>query len=151
MSRVGYVFLFFLLVADQLAATIALQDISRGATHGDHKLCKVFAGVLVSGAVIPSLQFRSLGSLFWGAMIGLVAIVVPVVTVLYKVGTDHDQMTVAGCQLFASNGFVDETSAVFSFVVAYTGQVLYVEFMREMRAVSDFRKVRPFFHCRVPC
>ena len=138
----GYGFLATLVVADVLTATIALQEVA-DATGGE--LCRPHAGLIVLAAVLPALQLRSLHDLYWAAIGGLVCIAVPLLIVLTQVGEqDASQQSLDRqypAQAIAHTPFVTFAGAAFSFVFAFTGQVLYVEFMAEMRAPADFRKV----------
>eukprot|EP00937_MAST-01D_sp_MAST-1D-sp2_P007967 g7967.t1 len=145
-SGIGYAFLTALVVADQLVAAIALQEAVAGfRVVGAAPLCRTVASAVVTVSILPAFQMRSLSSLFTFTIIGLICIFVPLIIVLTHVGQDGSAEQVVDREYPAENvahsSWVVSVSALFNFVFAFTGQVLYVEFMAEMRTPGDFTKV----------
>jgi len=128
----SYSYLVGLAFSFHLSASLALKEMTDG-------LCFVYCAAIVSAIVLPIAQYRSFEELKSMVYIGAVAIVLPVLIIIFEIAI-RGRYGQVSTTMFDDASFESSTVACMDVLFAITGQVIFVEIMAEMKDPSEFPK-----------
>ncbi|GJD06884.1 N amino acid transport system protein [Galdieria sulphuraria] len=130
-ATIAYSYFFALLTSDLLTSSLTWKNM----LQKEH-ICTVVFAVIAYAMMLLAGQARSLFEITYIILIAITFIVIPIIIVCVKVPSIGAGLgkTYAG----SSTSFYEGLTAAMDIIFAFTGHLIYFEFMAELKRVEDF-------------
>eukprot|EP00871_Galdieria_phlegrea_P001942 jgi/Galph1/2749/GphlegSOOS_G1406.1 len=128
---IAYSYFFALLTSDLLTSSLTWKNMLSG-----RGICTVVFAVIAYAMMLAAGQARSLFEITYIILVAITFIVIPIIFVCAKVPSIGGGL--AKTYASSSASFYGGLTAAMDIIFAFTGHLIYFEFMAELKRVEDF-------------